>query len=157
MRRRIGETQLVVNVIDPGTPNEVMFNIFHRINTGGMPLNAQEIRHALNPGQARQYLKNLAKKEEFLNATSGSIRPDRMADRDCVLRFLAFYIDGWQSYSVNDIDGYLDNAMKRVNSMTQQELESLAKDFTKAMRASATIFEEHAFRKRYSPDAPVVV
>ena len=46
MFRRISETQLVVNVIEPRTPVEVMFNIFHRINTGGMTLNGREIRHA---------------------------------------------------------------------------------------------------------------
>ena len=40
MQRRIGETQLVVNVIERETSEEVMFNIFRRINTGGMPLNS---------------------------------------------------------------------------------------------------------------------
>ncbi len=50
MQRRVRETQLIVNIIEQGTPPEVMFNIFSRINTGGMKLNAQEIRHALHPG-----------------------------------------------------------------------------------------------------------
>ena len=102
MQRRISETSLVVNVIEWGTPDEVMFNIFHRINTGGTKLNGQEIRHALVPGPVRSYLKTLSELEEFLEATDRSIAKKRMADRDCVLRFLSFHIDDWEKYAAND-------------------------------------------------------
>ena len=147
MRRRISETQLVVNVIDPGTPGEVMFNIFHRINTGGMTLNGQEIRHALNRGPVREFLKNLAETEEFLKATNDSISPKRMADRDCVLRFLAFYPSRWKGYANNDVDGYLDDTMKSINRMTEQERASVAAVFKKAMLSAYDIFGNQAFRK----------
>lgn len=153
MQRRIKETQLVVNVIDPETPDEVMFNIFRRINTGGLMLKAQEIRHALNPGPIREYLKGLAETKEFLDATGRSINPKRMDDRDCVLRFLAFHIDGWENYAANDIDGYLDSAMKRINRMTDRERVSITADFKKTMGAAADIFGKDAFRKRY-PNNP---
>ena len=149
MQRRINETELVVNIIQPETPDEVMFNIFHRLNTGGMKLNGQEIRHAMTPGKIRGYLEKLSETKEFLDATNRSIKPRRMDDRDCVLRFLAFHIDNWEGYEANDIDGYLTNAMKRINSMTDQERDSIAADFRKAMRAAADIFGEDAFRKLY--------
>ena len=152
MQRRIGETQLVVNVIDPGTPREVMFNIFLRINTGGMMLNRQEIRHALNPGPVRGFLKNLSETEEFLNATDRSISKERMADRDCVLRFLAFYLDHWEKYADNDVDGYLNSAMERLNQMTEKEREGVALAFRKAMQSAADIFGKQAFRKALHPD-----
>ena len=150
MQRRIGETQLVVNVIDPGTPSEVMFNIFRRINTGGMTLNGQEIRHALNRGPVRGFLKDLAETKEFVKATDGSIKErqkKRMADRDCVLRFLAFYLGHWEEYVDNDIDGYLDAAMKNINRMTEQERETVAGVFKRAMRTARQIFHDQAFRK----------
>ena len=149
MQRRINETELKVNVIEPETPGEVMFNIFHRLNTGGMKLNGQEIRHAMTPGPIREYLKKLSKTKEFLDATNHSIKPRRMDDRDCVLRFLAFHIDNWEEYVANDIDGYLTNAMKQINGMTEQERDSIAADFRKSMRAAADIFGEDAFRKPY--------
>ena len=149
MQRRINETQLTVNVIEPGTPEEVMFNIFRRINTGGTPLRGQEIRHALHPGDVRGYLKKLAESEEFLTATCNSISPTRMADRECVLRFLAFHMDPWELYSTNDLDGFLGTAMKKVNRMSKEDRQELEKDFRKAMTAAHQIFEQEAFRKRY--------
>ena len=152
MQRRIGETQFVVNVIEPGTPPEVTFNIFRRINTGGMPLNGQEIRHALNPGPVRAFLKGLAESEEFAEATDRSIRTTRMDDRACVLRFLAFHLTRWEEYSGSSLDGHLDAAMKAINGMGQDRRIVLAEDFRKAMRAAAAIFGGDAFRKRYGAD-----
>ena len=147
MQRRIQETQLVVNVIEPGTPEEVMFNIFRRINTGGMTLNGQEIRHALHPGPIRKFLRILAGSNEFLQATDNSIRTDRMADRECALRFLAFHIDPWEEYTSNDLDGYLGLAMKKINEMTPRERDALSGDFRRTMRAAYEIFGNQAFRK----------
>ena len=146
MQRRIRETQLVVNVIEPGTPPEVMFNIFSRINTGGMKLNAQEIRHALHPGPVRDFLRTLAESDAFTAATNRSIRPDRMIDRECVLRFLAFHIEQWEQYKSRSLDGYLAGIMKRINAMTPVERDALGADFERAMRAAQRIFGRKAFR-----------
>ena len=150
MQRRIRETQLMVNVIEPGTPEEVMFNIFHRINTGGMELNGQEIRNALFPGPARAYLQELAETEEFLEATWWSIRTHRMADRECVLRFLAFYIEPWEKYYAHDLDGYLGFTMKKINVIDPCKRADLLGDFKRAMRAASGIFGRSAFRKQYN-------
>ena len=152
MQRRIGESELVVNVIDPGTPEDVMFNIFHRINTGGITLNGQEIRNALHPGPVRDYLKRLAQSEIFREATDYSVKENRMADRECVLRFIAFYIAPWEKYDDNDLNGYLSRTMRKINDMTPEDREVLAKDFEKAMEAAYRIFGSEAFRKRYSRD-----
>ncbi len=150
MQRRINETQLVVNIIEPGTPEDVMFNIFRRINTGGMTLKGQEIRNALHRGPVRQYLKELAETEEFLDATDRSIKKNRMADRECVLRFLAFYIDRWEDYGANELDGYLNWTMTKINGMTLEQCDAIAKDFKKAMQAACDIFGQDSFRRRYN-------
>jgi hypothetical protein len=47
-RKRIMQTQIIVNIIDPQTPSDVKFDIFKRINQGGRPLNAQEIRNCMS-------------------------------------------------------------------------------------------------------------
>lgn len=149
MQRRIEETQLTVNVIEPGTPPEVMFNIFRRINTGGEPLRPQEIRHALNPGPVRSMLKELAESKEFRDATCGSISSRRMADRECVLRFLAF-LPSWEEYATDSLDGYLNKTMKRLNSPGyRNERQELRAVFRRSMRDASRLFGAKAFRKRY--------
>ena len=150
MQRRISETQLIVNVIEPGTPPEVMFNIFLRINTGGMMLNGQEIRHALHKGPVREYLQRLAESQSFLKATDHSVKPTRMADRECVLRFLAFYLSSPDQYLKNDLDKYLSAAMKAINRMSDSQRSVIEKDFEKAMTAAYDILGKDAFRKRSS-------
>ena len=149
MQRRINETQLVVNVIEQGTPREVMFNIFRRINTGGLPLNGQEIRNALHPGAVRAFLKTMAESREFKLATCNSVKAKRMGDQECVLRFLAFHMDPWEHYADNDLDHFLGEAMARINRLSDDERGSLQRDFKRAMIAAHRIFGPHAFRKRY--------
>ena len=152
MQRRISETQLIVNVIEPGTPPEVMFNIFLRINTGGMTLNGQEIRHALHRGPVREYLQRLAESQSFLRATGHSVKPTRMADRECVLRFLAFYLSSVDRYTGNDLDKHLSTAMKTVNTMSDSQRSEVERNFDKAMTAAYNIFGGDAFRKRSTPE-----
>jgi len=148
MQRRIGETQLTVNVIEPGTPPEVMFNIFRRINTGGAPLRPQEIRHALNPGPVRRLLKDLAESKEFLEATGRSISTQRMADREYALRFLAF-LHSWETYATDSLDGYLNKEMKRLNSCAEPERKALAGIFCQTMTVAQHLLGDRAFRKFY--------
>ncbi|MFB8773244.1 DUF262 domain-containing protein [Streptomyces broussonetiae] len=144
---RLRETEVVVHVIRRGTPEPVMFNVFARLNTGGEPLTRQEIRHALIPGRARTYLVELAQSEEFRRATGYSVVGDRMADREMVLRFLAFRMTPPEKYVRGDFDGFLADAMHRINRLGAEGEERLRDDFLRAMTAAETIFEEHAFRK----------
>jgi hypothetical protein len=144
---RLRETEVVVHVIRRGTPEPVMFNVFARLNTGGEPLTRQEVRHALIPGRARTFLAELAESEEFRRATGYSVVGDRMADREMVLRFLAFRLTPPQEYSRGDFDAFLAGAMHRINRLGADGERRLRDEFERAMMAARTIFGDHAFRK----------
>ncbi|HEY4035297.1 MAG TPA: DUF262 domain-containing protein [Ktedonobacteraceae bacterium] len=155
-QRRIGETQVTVYLIEKGTPDKVKFNIFKRINTGGLPLSAQEIRHALNQGIATEFLTQLANSEEFKRATDYSIRDDRMADRECVLRFLAFTLMPYTKYdkTIESFDNFLNKTMKDLNKMAPQTSKDLQRQFKRAMNAAYKLFDKDAFRKRIKDNDP---
>lgn len=152
MQRRIEETELVIHVIEQGTPEEVMINIFKRINTGGVSLKAQEIRNALYKGPARAFLRNLASSEEFTLATASSVSDKRMDAQECVLRWLAFNVGPWESYESNDLDGFLSMSMRRLNEIDDAQRDALAIEFARAMSAAHEVFGDYAFRKRESRD-----
>jgi hypothetical protein len=146
LQRRINETQVTVYLIEKGTPSKVKFNLFRRINTGGLPLSLMEIRHALNQGKATDLLEKLSKSQEFRDATANSIRDDRMADRECVLRFLAFTLTPYSNYK-EDLDGFLNSTMETLNNLPDAQVEKLKRRFLRVMEWAAEIFGKQAFRR----------
>lgn len=148
-RRMIEETEIVAYIINPGTPADVKFNIFKRINTGGLVLEPQEIRHALNQGIPSKFVANLAKLQSFKDATQNVIATDRMLDREFVTRFLAFYLNGPKGYRP-DLDTFMTSSMAQLNNKTNDELDKIKMAFDKAMKLSKIIFDKWAFRKVYA-------
>lgn len=157
MRRRIEETLVVLYLMQPGTPEEVKFNLFKRVNTGGEPLTAQEIRHALNQGPAALLLEELAESPEFLRATAKSIPKDRMADRECVLRVLAFLHTKPAEYQSGSFDAFLHQCMKELNGGSRLRLGLLKQQFLTAMTRAHLLLGKFAFRKfqQAGPRGPI--
>lgn len=146
LQRLIEESQVVVYIINPGTPSDVKFNIFKRINTGGLILVPQEIRHALFQGPPAIYMAELANTPEFITAMGGKIKTDRMLDRDFANRFLAFYLLGYENY-VPDLDTFMSKAMAAVYDMSEENKKNILNRFKQSMILNKQIFGKHAFRK----------
>lgn len=145
--RRIKETALIAFTVEKGTPDGVVFNIFQRINTGGVELNDQEIRQALYQGPATELIQLLAESEAFLLATQGAISPERMADREYVTRFLAFTLLDYRTEYKGNIDDFLIKAMRLLNACNQERLDEIREDFSSVMETCHRIFGKYAFRR----------
>ncbi len=145
--RRMKETQIITYIINPGAPVNLKYNIFKRINTGGLVLEPQEIRHALYQGFATEYLKALANEDIFKKATGYSIKTDRMLDREFVLRFLSFYELGVSEYK-GSIDLFLNAGMEKINlEYTEEYAEGMREVFDTVLNTSIEIFGRYAFRR----------
>lgn len=142
------DTQLLFYNLMPGTPVEAKFTIFSRVNTGGMQLTSQEIRHALNQGPITLLLANLASSVEFRSATQGVLESLRMSDRELILRALAFMQFGVDSYKeFNELDAFLLSAMGRMNQLPRRELDRLSLIFLASLSKVEMVFGRYAFRK----------
>jgi len=146
LQRQIEETQITAYIINAGTPEEVKFNIFQRINTGGLTLNSQEIRHALNQGIPATFVAGLAELEEFKMATDDALKPKRMLDREFVTRFLSFYLHPHHEY-IPDLDTYMNSAMGELKKMDESQRQKIKSDFIHSVLLAKSIFGEWAFRK----------
>lgn len=150
LQRRIRETELTLHVIRAGTPQNVKFNIFSRINQGGLPLRAQEIRNAIYPGLWRDRVRAMASCEEFQTATEGKIRGERLEDHELVLRFVATYSLGRRKKRdpVENLDDFLNNFVeKQAPNLTPQKWADLERAFRRALEAAPRVFKHLAFRK----------
>ncbi|MBD2768056.1 DUF262 domain-containing protein [Hymenobacter sp. BT664] len=151
MQRTIEEAQITAYIIKPGTPEQVKFNLFKRINTGGLMLRPQEIRHALNQGTPANLVADLAALSAFKTATGGSVDPRRMDDRDFVMRFVAFYLTPYPLYQP-DLDTFLNTQMNKLGLLTLAQQATLKADFTRALQLARDIFARQAFRKMMTPE-----
>lgn len=148
--RRIEQTQLFVNVIDPQTPSKVKYDIFKRINTGGKVLNSQEIRNCLANGRTRNFLHELSGSKDFLRATRKSISAARMADDELILRFIAFYLIDHKivkSEYKGGMGELLDDTVEILNGLEIDRFKEIRHHFFQAMNNAFYLFGENAFRK----------
>ena len=156
LQSRIEDYQIQAHVILPPTPDRIKFDIFDRVNRGGVQLNKQEIRNALYQGEATRLLNKIVKSEAFINATGNAfINERRMKDKYLVTRFLTFYLaeqnrilddEGRQYQYEGDIDDFLGRGMDAINSMGITEILDLEELTDKTLKKVFFYMGENAFR-----------
>jgi len=149
--RRIKETSIVAYTVVQGTPDEVVFNIFQRINTGGIQLNDQEIRQALYSGKGTGLIKELAERKEFKEATQFAVKSERMLDREYALRYLSFTELDYRKEYKGNIDNFLIKGLKKANNFQEQDVVRVTEGFVRVMNICRDVFGKYAFRK-YNKD-----
>jgi hypothetical protein len=175
LQRRIKTFPITVYILEKGTPVEVKYNIFSRLNQGGLILTAQELRNALHQGEPAKLVADLVRgsreeyKDEkgretiikeateegkmFVKVTGGNIPSRRMQDRDFATRFVSFYLTDYIDYTP-DMDSFMSAGMEKINKLTDEQIAVLKKDYMKALNTAWDIFDNDAFRKRLNPDDP---
>lgn len=106
----------------------------------------QEIRNALFQGNSTRFLKECASMQCFITATGGSVKSERMLDREFVLRYVSFCYLNLDHYTGN-IDDFLNLGMKFLNRATEDELVQIEENFKFVMVNMYQLMERDTFRK----------
>jgi hypothetical protein len=106
---------------------DVLYLIFHRLNSETLPLSPQELRQALHPGPFLRFAGEYTMTVGGVHRALGIARPDfRMRDVELLVRYFAFQYDV-SNYSGN-LKKFLDDECKRLNERwTRDESEIRAK------------------------------
>lgn len=148
LTRRIDEFQTSVYLIKPGTPLLMKYALFNRINTGGLKLTPQEIRHAMSQsvrkGIASQFLTKIVSGDIFKSVVRN--KSNRLAHQELVLRHMAFVLFGVEGYK-SSLPKFLDSAMIKLGQLEDGQLETLRNNFFDAMKVTFEIFGKDAFKR----------
>ncbi|WP_413586045.1 DUF262 domain-containing protein [Bdellovibrio sp. HCB274] len=147
LQRRFLESYISLYLIEKGTPKRVKQSIYERINTGGTTLVAQEIRQAIFQGSITQLLDKMVSYESFKRATDNGISSLRMADKECATRFIAFYLEDYQTYRTKDMDRFLSDSLEKLSTKSRWEQDRVAEKFDFSMHLAFELFGKTAFRK----------
>ncbi|MYB35114.1 MAG: DUF262 domain-containing protein [Gammaproteobacteria bacterium] len=151
-QRRIKECPINVYMIKPGTPVDVKYSVFRRINTGGLILNNQEIRNALAKPADRKLLQEVAgdtRSTEMLGDLS-----KRMRDQELVLRFWAFHqFDYLDQGNKKELASFLDKAMDQIKESDKEYRSHFKETYFKALKRCRELLGPSGFQKNPYPDS----
>lgn len=130
---------------------EIKYIVFNRLNTGGVRLNAQEIRNSTFPSDLNDKVLAMSEGKEFhkmlgIKSLSNSRIYEEMYDVELVIRFMALK-DTWAGYSGN-LKKILDSFMEDGVDMKEEKIQELEKDFIETLEKVKTIFgDDGSFRR----------
>ena len=136
------------------THPQIKFDVFERLNTGSVKLNAQELRHGLNHGELMKMIDSLTKYEKWKRAVG--IRSDkRMKGAELILRYFALR-DNRTNYQ-KPLSSFLDQYSTNAKSMTAERAARMSSEFKQVVdrvdfglgRFSFHVFDET--KKLFTP------
>ena len=112
--RQLTNADIRCTIITGYQSNDVLYDIFYRLNTGSVPLSSQELRQALYRGPFSELLITATNEQLPVHKVLNLDEPDnRLRDAEILLRYVAFSKFG-QSYGGN-LTPFLDDSIRQIN------------------------------------------
>ena len=152
-QRQIRTRVIRAIIISVDSDPMMAFEVFERLNTGSIALNAQEVRNSTHRGPMNELIKELADNSAFRLGIGTSRPRPRMVDNELILRYLALE-HGWAGYRP-PLKRFLNTYMKSANAWSEEELAAVASMFNYAVLGVLGAFGLGSFRLIDSRGEPI--
>lgn len=143
---KIEDKKTTFYVLKPSVPIEVVYDLLIRIHSGDTKFERQELRNNILIGKATNLLNELSLSDCFKKAIDNGISSDRMKDQEAILRYLAFRIFDYKRDYQGDMSAFVEQAMRSINKMSDEDIFLLKTDFERVMQLSYALFGDRNFR-----------
>ncbi len=152
-QRKLRTHTLRCVVITNESHPEIKFDVFERLNTSTMPLNAQELRNCVSRGTLNELLAELSFDKNWLSIRGRKTPDNRLADEEMILRFFSFQIQQLSSYRT-PLKHWLNDAAKAGRKLADHEIADLRRKWHSAISSSLTWFSPKTCFRR--PDGTAI-
>lgn len=126
---------------------EIKFDVFERLNTNTVPLNAQELRNCIYRGSLNDLLGDLSDDHRWLGILGRKFPDNRLRDEEIILRFFAFYTQGLGSYRTPQ-KHWLNEVAKSGRRFSEAKIDELRNAWNRAIETSLAWFSmRECFRR----------
>ena len=151
--RRLEERTIRCLRIDSTVDQQVKYDIFERLNSGSIKLEAQELRNAVSRGPFNRLIKELSKDENFrtllqidISSPEQSAKVQKMQDVELVLRFFSLSNGRYEEIK-KGFKKFLSDEMDRMNKLSDSEFLEMKMHFLHVMKVIRHSLGDKAFAK----------
>ncbi|MBP7708800.1 DUF262 domain-containing protein [Candidatus Pacearchaeota archaeon] len=121
-KRKFKNSVLRTTIFEQTDPKDEssVFEIFERLNTGGMALTLQEIRNCVVNGNINSFLEKINGHSSWRSLLGKSQPDSRMKDIEMILRFFALR-SGWKTYK-KPMKDFVSSFMKEKKDINEEEM-----------------------------------
>ena len=143
-KRRFKNATLRSTIFEQVDPrdNTSIFEVFERLNTGGVKLTAQEVRNAVIGGDLNQITKELRDHPTWIELSGVKKADDRYKSTELILRLISLN-DSFESYK-KPMNEFLNNYLEEHKHLNDQEVSNIKSRFIETIEA---------IRQRIGPNA----
>ncbi|MCY4653619.1 MAG: DUF262 domain-containing protein [Dehalococcoidia bacterium] len=147
LRRKITTYTLRCVVVTNNSDPEIRFEVFERLNTNTVPLNAQELRNSISRGSLIDLLGELTTHPTWLQILNRKGPDRRMRDEELILRFFAFHIRGPENYKTPQ-KHWLNEVASQGRSYSPEQIQQLTSVWKNTLDNCLLVFRpEECFRR----------